>query len=227
MTADSKSTFTSRSFHRLAVSYRLVNRILSFGLDWWWRRAAVKALELEPGGRWLDVGCGTGEMFQVASFDHMIKVGVDPDAVMLRNGRSFGRSEVAVMAVGEGLPFLGESFNYLTSAFVLRNLDNRHHAFEEFRRVLIRRGQGALLEFTMPRRGLISVPARMYLKHILPRLGGALSGEPDAYRYLLRTMEAFPPPSVIVEELERAGFANVRYRLLAGGVAVLYTFHRP
>jgi len=215
-------TDRGQPFARIARRYRLVNRVISLGLDKVWRREAIAALSLKAGERVLDIGSGAGEMLEelpagVSSF------GVDPSGEMLRYASvPFHR----IRAVGEELPFRQVSFDAVISAYVLRNLSDRAESFRQIKRILKPGGRGTVIEFSFFEAGLVGFLANLFVRYGIVPIGGILSGDFPAYRYLRRTILSFPKPAGIVAELHEAGLSNIDYRRLPGAAAVLYTFSR-
>ncbi len=218
-------TVRDQPFERIAGRYRSLNRILSFGLDRNWRRRAVAELALTGKQKLLDVGTGPGDVLAAVRTPGVVKIGLDPEPQMM--AESDGRCFCGVLGAAETLPFLDGSVDRIASAFAVRNFSDRHRAFGEFNRVLVPGGRGAVLEFSPPQDGLPGSVAALYVRVLIPFIGGWISGDPDAYSYLARTIMAFPSPGEIVAELKSAGFENVIAQRLIGGVTVLYTFDRP
>jgi len=214
----------SLPFNRIHRRYQLLNSVLSGGLDRIWRRKLVTALDLKPGNRILDVGTGPGDIFSHIDNQNIVKVGLDPERRMMEVDHSL--HFFRVQGFGETLPFPDNCFDRLTSAFVLRNLNDRQTAFSEFYRVLSPGGKGAILEMSPPDDHVIGKLAKLHIKHIVPRIGGWISGDRAAYRYLSSSVLAFPKPDEIVRELESVGFRDVTAVRLIGWVTVLYTFMR-
>lgn len=211
-------------FNRIHRRYQLLNSILSGGLDTLWRRRLVTAFDLHAGNRILDVGTGPGDIFSHIKTENIVKVGLDPERSMMEVDSSL--DFLRVQGFGEALPFPDGCFDRLTSAFVLRNLSDREAAFSEFHRVLAQGGKGAILEMSRPDDHVIGRLAALHIRHIVPRVGGWISGDRAAYRYLSSSVLAFPKPDAIVRELEAAGFTNVTAERLAGWVTVLYSFEK-
>jgi demethylmenaquinone methyltransferase/2-methoxy-6-polyprenyl-1,4-benzoquinol methylase len=211
-------------FDRIARRYDLLNTVLSFGADARWRRRAARAAALEPGHRALDVACGSGKL--TAELHHRVErglvVGLDFSAEMLRVAGQEGAGTIYVRGDGLRLPFADGTFDGVTVAFGLRNYVDPAQGLREMRRVLRPGGRAVVLEFVRPRPGLIGRAYRAYLLHVLPRLGGWLSGDAAAYRYLSRTVDMYHTPDELVALASRAGWQQPRLDLLTlGTVAVL------
>jgi demethylmenaquinone methyltransferase/2-methoxy-6-polyprenyl-1,4-benzoquinol methylase len=218
------------AFHSISHRYDLLNTLLSGGVHLLWKRAAVQATGLQPGGVGLDVCCGTGDllvrMAQVVGPGGRT-VGVDFAVGMLAVARRRALvkrlSHVAlVCADAEAMPVGDASTDAVAIAFGLRNVAHAEHALREFWRVLKPGGRLVVLEFGQPRSQLMRRLYDLYSRTLIPRLGGWLSGHRDAYQYLHDSIREWPDPDSLAEMVGQSGFEDVRYRLLTGGIAVLH-----
>jgi demethylmenaquinone methyltransferase / 2-methoxy-6-polyprenyl-1,4-benzoquinol methylase len=207
-------------FDRLAGRYDLVNTILSGGSDARWRRRTARAAGLGAGGRALDVACGSGkltrELLQAAGSTGLV-VGLDFSQSMLRVASEHPGSPAYVRADALRLPFCDGAFDAVTVAFGLRNFADPEQGLREMARVLRPGGKALVLEFVRPRPGLVGSVYRAYLRHGLPRIGGLVSGQPRAYRYLSDTVDAYRAPEELLDLSARAGWRNPRIQLLTLG----------
>ena len=205
-------------FDRIAHRYDLVNTVLSAGTDAGWRRRAARATGLGAGGSALDVACGSGkltaELARIAGPTGRV-VGLDFSPGMLEVARRDHPGLEFVEGDALRLPFDDQSFDASTIAFGLRNLADPVRGLSEMLRVV--RGRAVVLEFVKPPRGLAGSAYRMYLRSLLPTIGGAISGQPSAYRYLSDTVDSYRTPGELREIAETAGWRGVRYESLSMG----------
>jgi demethylmenaquinone methyltransferase/2-methoxy-6-polyprenyl-1,4-benzoquinol methylase len=210
-------------FDRVARRYRLANLVLSGGLDLWWRRRAAAIVRGWQPRRVLDLATGSGDLARAIerACPTAEVTGADFSAQMLAEARRLG-SRRLVQADALALPFAAGAFDAATVAFGLRNMASWPGALAEFARVLAPGGHLLVLDFSVPRPPLRWL-YRPYLHHLLPRLAGWLTGEGDAYRYLGASIEAFPHGAALASLLEDAGFQEVTWEPLSGGIVTLYT----
>jgi demethylmenaquinone methyltransferase / 2-methoxy-6-polyprenyl-1,4-benzoquinol methylase len=206
-------------FASLAPRYDRANRVLSLSRDVGWRRLAVRELLPSPGAV-LDLAAGTGDLaLELSAHGHRVTAADFTLEMLIRAAAKGVKRPVAADA--HALPFRSGSFDGLTIAFGIRNFFDVPAALAEIRRILRPGGSAAVLELSTPR-GLIRHPYRLYFSHILPRLGGLLTGRPSAYRYLPRSVDDFPEGEELMSLMRDAGFIEVRARRLSGGIATLY-----
>jgi len=216
-------------FDLIAEDYDPLNRVISFGFDVGWRREMVKAMRLASDGTALDVATGTGDVALAILKIHPESkvVGVDITEGMLdiarRKARAAGVSDRADLRVGDvaALDFEDNSFDAVSCAFGMRNFADRAVALENIIRVLKPGGRLAVIEPSLPTRGIFATVFGIYFRKVLPRVG-ALISDKNAYRYLVQSVANFPSPNEFLIEMENAGFARVGYMGLTGGAATLY-----
>ena len=221
-------------FDAIAARYDRLNRILSLGLDQRWRRETVEALALDPGARVLDLATGTGDLaLAVASRNpdaHV--VGSDPSEKMLAVGdrkiAETGLGQRVQLEIGDAqaIAHPDDSFDACCMAFGIRNVPDRQKALREMVRVVRSGGRVAILELAEPERGLLAYGARVYIRVVVPWIGAWLSGGRE-YRYLQRSIRAFPPPERFAAIMRSAGLEVLDVRPLTFGVVTLYVARVP
>ncbi len=216
-------------FGRVAHRYDLANHLLSFNIDRYWRSHTVKrAHEIlaRPEARVLDICCGTGDLVLALAKSGKPILGSDFCHPMLvaANGKIAARRTAAVVFESDAmqLPLRDASLDLLTVAFGFRNLANYETGLAEMRRVLRPGGMAAILEFSTPPNAAFAALYNFYSRRILPVIGGALSGSRDAYTYLPESVRKFPRAPELVEMMRRAGFAEVGFEYLTGGIVALH-----
>jgi demethylmenaquinone methyltransferase/2-methoxy-6-polyprenyl-1,4-benzoquinol methylase len=231
-------------FGQIAPRYDLLNHLLSFWLDhlWRWNTAQrFRHILRRPEARVLDVCCGTGDLTFALDRTRASLLGssrsqslpvfgsdfVEPMLERARDKAQNGGRRVAFAAADAlNLPFAHASFDLLTTAFGFRNLTNYAGGLREFARVLKPGGELGILEFTEPQAGPMVGVFRLYFRHVLPRIGGAISGNGEAYAYLPGSVAKFPSPAALAELMRMAGFADVGITSWNFGSVILHTARR-
>lgn len=216
-------------FDKIAARYDAMNRVLSFGLDRRWRRRTVRALALRGPARVLDLATGTGDLaIDIARMHSGAQViGLDPSHEMLSVARTkLARHRLAdrvalVSGDAQHLPYRDGEMDAVTIGFGIRNVPDRPLALKEMARVVRRGGRVAILELGEPRRGLLARMARFHTRHVVPRLGALMSGARE-YRYLQRSIAAFPPSAEFAALMEQSGLHVIEVVPLTFGVCTLY-----
>ena len=218
-------------FARIARRYDVANRLLSGGVDLWWRRRLVRAVRARHPSNVLDLATGSGDVAFALRRGLGAGVGItgmDFCQPMLDEAERKKQRSPAFAALtflpGDGLalPLPDASCDAITIAFGLRNMADRHRALSEMRRVL-RPGQGTLfvLEFSQPDRWFRPL-YYFYLRRILPLLAGVVTGDRGAYDYLCGSIGQFPARAALADELRAAGFTAVTAEGLTGGIVALH-----
>jgi len=219
-------------FDAIARRYDTLNHLLSAGLDRRWRRLAIRALKLRPQDRLLDMCTGTADLAIAAVTSPAGApgdvVGIDFSGEMLRLGlakvRAAGLAARVRLVRGDAtrVPLPDDSVDAAAVAFGIRNVVDRDRGCREFARVLRPGGRLAVLEFGTPRWPGVKQVYQWYFRAVLPRIGGLISGNSDAYAYLPASVGEFPAPDQFAAVLRAAGFSEVEWKSLTFGVVYLY-----
>lgn len=213
-------------FDRIASRYDTVNTVLSFGTDAGWRRRAARATSLRAGGSALDVACGSGrltaELARQSAGGRV--VGLDFSPRMLEVARRDHPRIEFVEGDALNLPFADGTFDAATIAFGLRNLADPVGGLREMTRVARR---GVVLEFVRPARGPVGTAYRIYLRTLLPLVGGTISGDRSAYRYLSDTVDSYRTPAELAAMANTAAWEGVTITLLGFGTVALIAGDSP
>jgi demethylmenaquinone methyltransferase / 2-methoxy-6-polyprenyl-1,4-benzoquinol methylase len=208
-------------FDRIAPVYDLMNRVMTAGLDGRWRRLTAEAV-VRRDDRVLDACCGTGDLALADERAGGRVVGLDFSERMLERARRKGPSIEWVRGDLLELPFEDASFEAATVGFGVRNVADLERSLRELRRVLRPGGRLGILEITEPR-GLLRPFYRLWFYGVVPVLVGRVLRGGSAYSYLPASVRRFPGPEDLAALLQRAGFGEVGFRLLAGGIVALHT----
>ncbi len=219
-----------RMFGSVARRYDLLNHLLSFNLDRVWRRRtvnAVSAILTRPGVRVLDLCCGTGDLvLALGSRASGAVWGCDFSAPMLAIARrkllAAGRPFALLEADAMKLPFAVASLDLVTVAFGFRNLADYRAGLREMARVLRPGGVAAILEFSQPSNRVMAPLYTGYSRWVLPAVGRAVSGSPDAYAYLPESVRRFPGREDLARQMREAGFGGVTFRTMTAGIVALH-----
>jgi demethylmenaquinone methyltransferase/2-methoxy-6-polyprenyl-1,4-benzoquinol methylase len=220
---------SGQMFDAIASRYDLLNRIMSLGIDRGWRKKAVGKLDVPVGGRVLDVATGTADIALMIArrLPAVTVVGVDPSQEMLAQGAkkiaAEGLSAQVSLRAGDAqaLPFDDASFDAATIAFGIRNVPDRARGLREMARVLKPGAQLVVLELNEPQAGVLAPLVRWHVHHAVPAIGALLSGR-DEYRYLQKSIAAFPPPDAFVALMSQNGFAGCSAQPLTFGAACIF-----
>jgi demethylmenaquinone methyltransferase/2-methoxy-6-polyprenyl-1,4-benzoquinol methylase len=223
-------------FSAIAPRYDLLNRVLSLGVDGYWRRFAVGLLPKLENARFLDVATGTCDVALeiVKRFPPDAKVvGVDFSEGMLELGREKVRKtgyqdRIDIRAAdATALPFEDNFFNAAIIAFGIRNVRDYRRGISEMGRVVKSGGKIVILEFTSIQSRFFRTPYRFYITKVLPFIGELISGRKGAYKYLPSSMLEFPGPEEFKNAIEEAGLRHVMYYKLTFGIAAVHVGTKP
>ncbi len=211
-------------FDRVARRYDLTNTVLSAGRDAGWRRATREALEARPGQTVLDVAAGTAVSTVEIAADGAYAVACDFSQGMLRAGAARPVPKVAGDAMA--LPLADQSVDAVTISFGLRNVADPDAALREFRRVTRPGGTLVVCEFSSPTWTPFRTVYTEYLMKALPRIARAVSSNPEAYVYLAESIRAWPDQAALAARVQAAGWGDVAWRNLTGGIVALHRARR-
>jgi demethylmenaquinone methyltransferase/2-methoxy-6-polyprenyl-1,4-benzoquinol methylase len=217
--ASEKREYVNAMFARIARRYDLMNRLMTGGQDVRWRRLMVREAALPPGGRFLDIATGTGDVAfealrQQPELD--LVVGADFTLPMMHVGQARAAARPVRWTAADTLclPFPSDTFDAVASGFLMRNVVDAALALAEQRRVTRPGGRVLVLDIPRPSDTLGGRMFRFYFHRIVPRLGALISGQPDAYGYLPRSADTFLRPGELADVMEGIGLRHVQYRML-------------
>ncbi len=226
-TPTEKQQYVSQMFSRIAHRYDLMNRIMTGGQDQRWRKLLIQQAQLPPQGKLLDIATGTGDVAFEALKQHSDLgqvVGADFTLPMMHVGQQRwqklsknGTRQTALNWSGADtlhLPFPDNTFDAVVSGFLMRNVTSVRQALAEQRRVCKPDGRVLVLDVPRPADNLWGSLFRLYFYHVVPVVGGFISGQQDAYAYLPASADAFLRPAALKAEMEQVGLREVRYTML-------------
>lgn len=216
-------------FGSIAGRYDLTNTVLSFGTHHLWRRTLLGLTPPDPKARALDLCTGTADLVPPLKRRFGPVTGADFCLPMLQVGQrklAPGARERLVQSDALNLPFADGSFDVVTVAFGVRNFENLEKGLSEIRRVLAPGGRLLVLEFGQPDGAIFGPLFKLYSDHIMPLIGGLLTGNRAAYQYLPRTAGSFPCREAFMQILSDCGYAPKRCRALTFGIAFAYLAER-
>ena len=228
---DEKQEMVAEVFHSVAAKYDLMNDLMSFGIHRIWKRFTIDCSGVRQGHRVLDLAGGTGDL--TAKFSRLVGekgevVLADINDSMLKMGREKLRNlgivgNVSyVQANAEALPFPDNYFDCITISFGLRNVTEKEKALRSMFRVLKPGGRLLVLEFSKPVLKPLSKAYDTYSFHILPRIGELVAQDAESYRYLAESIRMHPDQETLKGMMGDAGFENVTYHNLTGGIVALH-----
>ena len=229
-------------FNVIAPDYDLLNHLMSLDVDKFWRRKALRKIVRNGSEQVLDLACGTGD-FSIDIAKRMKKLfpegkghvqGIDLSEGMLKvmeeKVSGEGLSELISCGTGdaENLSEFGDgSFDCVTIAFGIRNFENREKGLSEALRVLRPGGRLVILELSMPLNALVRKLYSIYFLHLMPKIGGKISGDRSAYNYLPASVVHFPSQPVFRDTISACGFSGSKFRQLSFGICTMFTAEKP
>ena len=226
-----KKEHIKQMFDGIAPSYDRLNHLMSLGVDRRWRRRAVKEVVDGSAQQILDIACGTGDLTidiaKAAGAGSMVTGSDISEGMMsyvMSKAAHEGVSERIRLKVADGcnLPWEEGSFHRVTCAFGIRNFEDKAKGLEEFLRVLKPSGKLVILELSVPSNKFLLALYKLYFLHIMPWIGGLISGDKAAYKYLPASVMAFSTPDAFCGMISAAGFRDVRHRAFSGGLCRMY-----
>ncbi|AFH93419.1 TPA: bifunctional demethylmenaquinone methyltransferase/2-methoxy-6-polyprenyl-1,4-benzoquinol methylase UbiE [Providencia stuartii] len=228
---EDKVGLVANVFHSVASKYDLMNDLMSFGIHRVWKRFTIEASGVRRNQRVLDLAGGTGDL--TAKFSRLVGekgevILADINDSMLKMGREKLRdlgivgNVSYVQANAEELPFPDNYFDCITISFGLRNVTDKDKALRSMFRVLKPGGRLLVLEFSKPVIEPLNKAYDAYSFHVLPRIGQAVVGDPDSYRYLAESIRMHPDQETLKSMMENAGFEQVSYTNMTGGIVALH-----
>lgn len=226
-----KQKMVANVFQSVAQKYDLMNDLMSFGIHRLWKRYTIDCSGVRTGMRVLDIAGGTGDL--TAQFSRRVGpsgevVLADINDAMLEVGRDKLRNRGIVgnvryvQANAEELPFADDSFDIITIAFGLRNVTDKQKALESMFRVLKPGGRLLVLEFSKPQPPLLSQAYDFYSFNVLPKMGQLVAGDAASYQYLAESIRMHPDQETLKGMMEQAGYAEVSYHNLTGGIVAMH-----
>ncbi|WP_127960029.1 bifunctional demethylmenaquinone methyltransferase/2-methoxy-6-polyprenyl-1,4-benzoquinol methylase UbiE [Serratia microhaemolytica] len=226
-----KQAMVANVFHSVAAKYDVMNDLMSFGIHRIWKRFTIDCSGVRRGQQVLDLAGGTGDL--AAKFSRMVGeqgqvVLADINDSMLKMGREKLRDHGMVgniryvQANAEALPFPDNTFDCITISFGLRNVTDKDKALRSMFRVLKPGGRLLVLEFSKPLLEPLSKAYDLYSFHVLPKIGELVVNDAESYRYLAESIRMHPGQETLKQMMDQAGFENINYFNLTGGIVALH-----
>ncbi|RWU09162.1 bifunctional demethylmenaquinone methyltransferase/2-methoxy-6-polyprenyl-1,4-benzoquinol methylase UbiE [Pseudidiomarina gelatinasegens] len=226
-----KQSLVANVFNSVAQKYDVMNDLMSFGIHRLWKRYTIDCSGVRSGMKVLDIAGGTGDL--TAQFSRRVGptgevVLADINDAMLEVGRDKLRNRGIVgnvryvQANAEELPFADDSFDIITIAFGLRNVTDKQKALESMFRVLKPGGRLLVLEFSKPIQPMLNQAYDFYSFNILPKMGQMVAGDAESYQYLAESIRMHPDQATLKGMMEQAGYEQVTFDNLTGGIVALH-----
>jgi demethylmenaquinone methyltransferase/2-methoxy-6-polyprenyl-1,4-benzoquinol methylase len=209
-------------FTKIAGRYDLMNRLMTGGQDVRWRKRVIELARLRSNSSLLDLGTGTGDLAReaLAQFPQARVIAADFTLEMMRVGKQSGVLNFST-ADALHLPFNDGSYDAVVSGFLMRNVIDLQKALQEQYRVLKKGGRMVILDTTRPKKNILSPYIWLHMHFVIPTLGGLLTGEKDAYRYLPETTEGFVTAEALASRMAAVGFKKLDFqRYMFGTIAI-------
>jgi demethylmenaquinone methyltransferase/2-methoxy-6-polyprenyl-1,4-benzoquinol methylase len=226
LTGQERADYVQNMFARIAGRYDLMNRLMTGGQDSHWRRFVIEQARLPVNGRLLDIATGTGDIALegLNQTSGLQAVGGDFTLEMMRVGQRYPERR-AIRWVGAdtlALPFPDNTFDAVTSGFLMRNVIDVPGAFREQMRVTKPGGRVVVLESSPPKQNPLRPFILIHLNYIIPTLGYLVTGEREAYSYLPDSTQQFQSPESLINIMRQVGFINIGYKLFMFGTIAIH-----
>lgn len=228
---EDKASLVAEVFQSVAPKYDVMNDLMSLGMHRLWKRFAIKQAAIRPGQRILDVASGTGDLamaFARLTGPTGSVIMTDINEAMLKTGRDrlldagISGNIDCVQADAEKLPFADNDFDRVTIAFGLRNVTDKLAALKSMYRVLKPGGKLLILEFSKVHTPLLSKIYDLYSFNVIPKIGGLVANDSESYQYLVESIRMHPDQETMKSMMMEAGFEDVEYFNLSGGIVALH-----
>jgi demethylmenaquinone methyltransferase/2-methoxy-6-polyprenyl-1,4-benzoquinol methylase len=222
-----REKFVNQTFTDIAPRYVFMNHLMTGGMDVLLRKEAVRAANLRPGERVLDLGTGTGDLAREARNRHgsLQLTAADFTLAMMTATKDWHRIDRSA-ADALRLPFADHSFDVVMSGYLVRNVTNLAGSLAEQFRVLKPGGRVIILDTTRPRKNFFTPFINFYFKKIIPLLGALLNRNRVAYTYLTQSTEGFVTAETLTEVMRQAGFDDIHFRVRMFGTMAIHTAHK-
>jgi demethylmenaquinone methyltransferase/2-methoxy-6-polyprenyl-1,4-benzoquinol methylase len=231
LTGEERAQYVQGMFARIAGRYDLMNRLMTAGQDVRWRRYVIQQANLPAGGLLLDIATGTGGIAQegLNQQPDIQVIGGDFTMEMMMAGRHIPQRRAIEWTVADtlSLPFPKDTFDAVTSGFLMRNVIDVPGAFFEQLRVTKPGGRVVVLESSPPKDNLLRPFIRFHLNHIIPTLGRVVTGDGDAYRYLPASTQQFQNPESLAGIMRKEGLEAVEFKMFMFGTIAIHTGRKP
>jgi len=226
LTGKERAAYVQAMFGRIANRYNLMNRLMTFGQDMRWRRFVVRQANLPSGGTLLDLATGTGDIAFEAlkTVPSLLAVGADFALPMMHVGQTLDYGECVGWTGADALqlPFPDNTFDAVTSGYLVRNVIDIPRTLSEQLRVLKLGGRIVILDSSPPPKNLLRPFILIQLKYVIPLLGRFISSDPSAYQYLPESTQAFKTPEELATLMRQAGLKNVQFKTFMFGTMAVH-----
>lgn len=229
--ANEKASLVAEVFRSVAPKYDLMNDVMSMGMHRLWKRYTINEAALREGQKVLDVASGTGDLAKafakiVGKSGQVIMTDINEAMLMVGRDRLTDAGVVGniecVQADAENLPFADNYFDCITIAFGLRNVTNKDAALRSMYRILKPGGKLLILEFSQADNPILSKLYDFYSFNVIPKMGEVVTNDRDSYQYLVESIRMHPNQATLKSMLETAGFEDVTYHNMNGGIVALH-----